>query len=534
MTDFSKLSKEELNKMDKNVLITIIGSLQTQLNAISSQLDFLTEQIALMNQRSFGRKTEQLDEMHQMTLFEVFNEPEVLSDDSKEPEISEIIIPSHTRKKKTTREENLEGLPVRIFNHTLSDEQLKERFPDGYKELPCKVYKRLSIIPQTFIVDEHHVHVYAAKNNDGTIVRAPRPADVFRNSIATPSLVAAIITGKYANHLPLDRQSRCYKDNGVKLETNTLANWMMLASELHFSIIYDELHKHLYECSVVHADETPFEIIRDGRKAGSKSFMWVYRSGEYDDKSHPVVIYDFQNTRKTDHPEQFLKDYSGVLVTDGYQVYHSLEKKRNDLQVAGCWIHAKRSFAEYVKATGTEGLDGTVAAQAVNLISEIFHLDHQCGECSVKKCEKHRQLVVKPKVDAFFAWVKDTMPKVSAGSNTYKSLQYCINQEKFLRVFLSNGAVPMDNNVAERAIRPFTLGRKNWVNMDSIRGAQASAILYSLVETAKANNLRVYEYLEYLLDELSRHADDKDREFINDLLPWSEAAQKKCRSQKKS
>lgn len=534
MTDFSRLSKEELNKMDKNVLITIIGSLQAQLNAISSQLDFLTEQIALMNQRSFGRKTEQLDEMHQMTLFEVFNEPEVLSDDSKEPEISEIIIPSHTRKKKTTREKNLEGLPVRIINHTLSREQLKERFPDGYKELPCKVYKRLSIIPQTFIVDEHHVHVYAAKNNDGTIVRAPRPADVFRNSIATPSLVAAIIAGKYANHLPLDRQSRCYKDNGVKLETNTLANWMMLASELHLSIIYDELHKYLYECRVVHADETPFEVIRDGRKAGSKSFMWVYRSGEYDDKSHPVVIYDFQNTRKTDHPEQFLKDYSGVLVTDGYQVYHSLEKKRDDLQVAGCWIHAKRSFAEYVKATGTEGLDGTFAAQAVNLISEIFHLDHQCGDCTIKQREKHRQLVVRPKVDAFFAWVKDTMPKVSAGSNTYRSLQYCINQEKFLRVFLSNGAVPMDNNVAERAIRPFTLGRKNWVNMDSIRGAQASAILYSLIETAKANNLRVYEYLEYLLDELSRHADDKDREFIKDLLPWSKAARKKCRSLKKS
>lgn len=208
-----------------------------------------------------------------MTLFEVFNEPEVLSDDSKEPEISEIIILSHTRKKKTTREENLEGLTVRIINHTLCDEQLKERFPGRYKELPCKVYKRLSIIPQTFIVDEHHMHVYASKTNDGSIVRAPRPADVFRNSIATPSSVAAIITGKYTNHLPLDRQSRCYKDNGVKLQTNTLANWMMLASELHFSILYDELLKHLYDCRVVHADETPFEVIRDGRKAGSKSFM---------------------------------------------------------------------------------------------------------------------------------------------------------------------------------------------------------------------------------------------------------------------
>lgn len=179
-------------------------------------------------------------------------------------------------------------------------------------------------------------------------------------------------------------------------------------------------------------------------------------------------------------------------------------------------------------------MDGTVAAQAVNLSSKIFHLDHRCDGCTIKQREKHRKLIVKSKVHAFFAWVKDTMPKVSAGSNTYKSLPYCINQEKFLRIFLSNGAVPMDNNIAERAIRPFTLGRKNWVNMDSIRGAQASAALYSLVETAKANNLRVYEYLEYILDGLSRHANDKDREFIKYLLPWSDAAQKKCRSLKKS
>lgn len=246
-------------------------SLQSQLNAISSQLNFLTEQIALMNQRSFGRKTEQLDEMQQMNLFEIFNEPEVLSDDSKKPEITEIIISSHTRKKKSTREYNLEGLPARIINHTLTVEELEKLFPDGYKELPDEIYKHLSIIPQTFIVDEHHVHVYTSKINDGTIIRSKRSANLFRNSIATPSLLSAIITSKYANHLPLDRQSRCYKDNGVKLETNTLANWMMRASELHLSILYDEVHKYLYQSDVVHADETPFEVIRDGRKADSDS-----------------------------------------------------------------------------------------------------------------------------------------------------------------------------------------------------------------------------------------------------------------------
>ena len=531
--DFTKLTPEQLNKMDKQVLITIIGSLQGQLNAISSQLDFLSQQIALMNQRSFGRKTEQLDQMHQMTLFEVFNEPELLCDDSKEPEVSEITVSSHTRKSKSKREDKLAGLPARIFDHTLSEEELAKRFPHGYKELPCEVYKRLSIIPQTFLVDEHHVHVYAAKNNDGTIVKADRPADVFRDSIATPSLLAAIITGKYANHLPLERQSQCYKDNGVDLKPNTLANWMIKAADIHLSILYDELHEHLFQSHVVHADETPFQVIRDGRKAGTNSYMWVYRNGACD-KDHPVVIYDYQESRRTDHPETFLKGYSGILVTDGYQVYHSLERKRDGLQVAGCWIHAKRKFAELIKSIGTDTADGTIAAEATSRISELFHLDNQWDDLEKAEREKQRQLILKPKVDDFFAWAKSEILKLPAQSNIRNGLQYCINQEQFLRVFLENGDVPMDNNLAEQAIRPFTLGRKNWVNINSVHGARASAILYSLVETAKANNLRVYEYLEYLLNKLAEHADDTQRDFLKDLLPWSEVVQEKCHSLKKS
>ena len=531
MTDFANFTEEQLNKMDKHVLITIIKGLQLQLNTISSQLEFLTEQISLMNQRSFGRKTEQLEQMHQMSIFEIFNEPEVFSDDSRDPEVSEIVVASHTRKPKTTREENLAGLPIRLFEHTLDKEELAKLFPHGYKELPPVVYKRLSIIPQTFLVDEHRVHQYASKDNDGTIIKAERSPDLFRNCIATPSLVAAIINGKYNNHLPLDRQSRCYKDSGVMLETNTLANWMMRATELHLNILYEELHKVLTGAGLVHADESPFEVIRDGRSAGNKSYMWVYRTGEKE--KFPVVLYDYQHTRRTDHPKEFLRDYSGILVTDGYQVYHSLEKQKDDLKVAGCWVHAKRKFAELVKSTGIPELDGTVAAQGVKLISELFHLDGQYDESKDKDRKSYRQREVAPKVDAYFAWVKESIQKVPAESNTYKALQYSLNQEEYLRVFLTNGDVPMDNNLAERAIRPFTLGRKNWVNMDSIRGAEASAIMYSLVETAKANNLRVYEYLEYVLTELAAHQNDTDRAFLANLLPWSKTAQKKCRSLKK-
>ena len=155
-----------------------------QLNAISNQLDFLTQQIALMNQRSFGRKTEQLDQMQQLTLFDYFYEPELLCYDSGEPQINEITVSSHTRKAKSKREDNLEGLPARIFEHTLDDTRLAHLFPGGYKELPVEIYKRLSIIPQTLLVDEHHVHVYASRNNDGTNIKADMPADMFRNNIA--------------------------------------------------------------------------------------------------------------------------------------------------------------------------------------------------------------------------------------------------------------------------------------------------------------------------------------------------------------
>ena len=239
-----QLSDEQLNNLGKEALVVIVSSLQDQLLALQSQLDhanaqlsdnnrqieLFTEQIRIMNQRFFGRRSEAsvsgVD--GQLSLFDSFNEAEYLKQDSlKEPEITEVVIPSYHRKKTVgKRESDLSGLParIRIIEHTLSDEELAAKFPAGYKELPEEIYKRLHIIPETFIVDEHHVHVYASKNNDGTILKAPRPKDLFRNSIATPALVASIINGKYTNALPLERQSKTFKTNGIQLSSNTMAN----------------------------------------------------------------------------------------------------------------------------------------------------------------------------------------------------------------------------------------------------------------------------------------------------------------------
>lgn len=524
MKNFAEFTPEELKKLNKSSLIMIISTLQSQVDHISNQLNILTEQIALMNQRSFGRKTESLSQFpQQLSLFDLYPDENTPSR-SEKPEVTEIVVSSYTRKEKTKREEKLEGLPARIINHTLTPEELAERFPGGYKELPCEIYKRLTFIPQMLMVDEHHVHVYASKSNDGTIVKARRSPDVFRNCIATPSLIAAIAAGKYAEHLPIERQIKRFHELGMDFGSNTLSSWMIKASDQYYSILCDELHKQLLEALVIHADETPFEVIADGRKPGRNSYMWVYRSGACD-PDHPVVIFDYQPTRRTDHPEEFLKDYNGILMTDGYQVYHSLEKKRKGLHVAGCWIHAKRGFADLVKAVGSENSEGVIAAEASRRISNLFHIDKKWKKLSKEEREKQRQLILKPKVDDFFEWAKNVIIKLTPNGSTAKALQYCINQEAFLRVFLSDGNVPMDNNLAEQAIRPFTLGRKNWVNIFSEQGAEASSVLYSIVETAKANQLKVFEYLEYSLDQLVKHADDTNRDFLKDLLPWSDYVQ---------
>ena len=548
-----QLSDEQLQNLGKEALIIIVSSLQDQLHSLQSQLDhanaqlsdtnrqieLLTEQIRIMNQRHFGRKSEaNLSEIDgQISLFASFNEAEYLKQDStKEPKIEEVVISSYRRSKaKGKREADLEGLPARIFEHKLSEEELTRKFPDGYKELPQEVYKRLHIIPETFIVDEHHVHVYASKSNDGTILKAPRPKDLFRNSIATPALVASIINGKYTNALPLERQAKAYKMNGINLATNTMANWVIKSADMYLSLIYDRIHELIYDSKVIHADETPVKVMRIDNakiKNGKKTYMWVYRNRPLRG-THPIVLYDWQDSRRSDHPREFLKTFSGTVVTDGYQVYHKLGKERDDLKVAGCWIHARRPFADFIKSVGLTAAKGSVAQEAYDKITEMLRIDNTFDDLSASDRKKQRQLVLSEKVDAYFAWVKQKYTQVTQNSTIGKALAYNLNQEQYLRVFLTNGNIPMDNNYAEQAIRPFTLGRKNFVLIESSNGAKASAILYSLVETAKANGLNTFEYFNLLLTEIPQHMDDSNLSFLDDLLPWSSRVQKACPSKYK-
>ena len=527
-----KYTEEELNKCSKKILVTLFLAMQEQMTQLNRNVELLTEQVAIANQKRFGRSTEKIELDGQLSLTDCFNEVEVTADTAitlSEPELEEVCpSPYKRQKQKGKRESDLQEIETVPISHELSENQLTELFgAKGWKRLPDEVYKRLAFHPATFQVEEHHVAVYAGKDNQ-TIVRADRPIDLLRNSIVTPSLEAAVMNAKYVNAIPLYRLEQEFTRNDVHISRQVMANWTILCAERYLSLLWDYLHNEMCNYSVIQADETPVLVSKDGRSAGSKSYMWVYRTGKMYD-APPIVLYEYQKTRNTSHPRKFLNEYKGTCVTDGYQVYHTLEKERNDLKIAGCWSHARRKFADVVKALGKDKAKDTFAFRALKQIGAIYKMEEELTKLSSEERVNRRQLSVKPLVEAFFLWIRENRDKVPPKSETGKGFTYCLNQEKYLKVFLEDGMVPADNNAAEQAIRGFCIGKANWHLIDTIHGAKASAIIYSIAETAKANNLKPYNYFEYLLTEIPKHQEDINLDFMKELLPWSESLPAECK-----
>ena len=532
-------TEEELNNFSRETLMAVILSMQDQISQLNANMERLIEQIAEANSKRYGRSSEKLETISgQLELELIFNEAEALTETLYvvEPVEEDVIQPRH-RKSKGKREADLKDLPVEVISHTLSEERLQDVFgTDGWKQLPDEIYKRVRVQPAVYTVEEHHVAVYAGKDNQ-TIIKVDRPKDLLRNSLLTPSLAASIMNAKYVNGLPLYRISQEFLRNDIHISRQVMANWMIQCADRYLGILYDRLHKEMYRFHVLQADETPVMVTKDGRPANSKSYMWIYRTGKsYTDT--PVILYEYQRTRKSDHPEEFLKDFKGIMVCDGYSAYRKLDRKNPDIIFAGCWSHARRRFTEALKAlpkTAQKNAKETVDYEAVSRIAAIYHLDNQMEGQPAKVRKMYRQANIRPLVEAFFAWAKEIQSKnqLSRGK-TLDGINYCINQEASLKAFLEDGDIPMDNNATESALRSFCLHKHTWKLIDSLDGANASAIIYSITETAKANNLNPFRYLEYVLTVLKDHQDDRDYGFIDDILPWSEKLPEICRNKAKT
>lgn len=527
-----KYTEEQLNSVDKSFLIQLLLQQQEQLEAITKELhasnekmQLLMEQVILGKQNRFGRSSEKMEDTSQICFQEVdgtivfFNEAEAVYDlNEKEPDELELKSPKQP-KRKGKKESDLSGLTVRRIDHYLSEEELEIEFGvNGWKQLPDAISKKYHFVPARVEVEEHHIGVYASKT-DEHMVKADHPKALLHGSLVSPSLGAAIINGKYVNAVPLYRLEQEFQRYGLQITRQNMANWCIRLAEEYLSILYDHLHEELYFYHVIQADETPLLVNHDGRKAGSKSWMWVYRSGHlYQDRQ--IVLYEYQQTRNASHPREFLKGYDGICVTDGYQVYHTLEKELEELTIAGCWVHCRRRFDEALKLIPKPSQKESNTFLLMKQIQAIYREEGKLNDLSSDERLKQRQAVIKPLVDAFFAYLKTI--NVSKKDKFGDAVRYARNQEKYLRVFLTDGDVPIDNNASERAIRGFCIGKKNWQMIDTIHGAKSSAIIYSIVETAKANNLKPFDYVQHLLEEIPKHMNDKDCSFLEDLLPWSE------------
>jgi len=527
-----KYTEEQLNSVDKSFLIQLLLQQQEQLEAITKELhasnekmQLLMEQVILGKQNRFGRSSEKMEDTSQICFREVdgtivfFNEAEAVCDlNAAEPENLELKSPKQP-KRKGKKEADLSGLPFSRIDHYLSEEELEAEFGvKGWKQLPDAISRKYHFVPAKVEVEEHHIGVYASKT-DEHMAKADHPKALLHGSLVSPSLGAAIINGKYVNAVPLYRLEQEFQRYGLQITRQNMANWCIRLAEEYLLILYDHLHKELYFYHVIQADETPVLVNHDGRKAGSKSWMWVYRSGHLYQKRQ-IVLYEYQQTRNASHPREFLKGYDGICVTDGYQVYHTLEKELEELTIAGCWVHCRRRFDEALKLIPKSYQKESHAFLLMKQIQAIYREEGKLNDLSSDERLKQRQAVIKPLVDAFFAYLKTI--NVSKKDKFGDAVGYARNQEKYLRVFLTDGDVPIDNNASERAIWGFCIGKKNWQMINTIHGAKSSAIIYSIVETAKANNLKPFDYVQHLLEEIPKHMNDKDCSFLEDLLPWSE------------
>ncbi len=451
----------------------------------------LQEQLNLALARRYAASSEKLSP-DQIRLFDEA-EQEIVEAADREETVS---VPAHTRKK-SGRKNLPESLPRVDVIHEIP-EAIRLCPHDGklLTEINSVFSEQLDIIPAQIRVLRHIRKQYACDCGQ-CIQTASLPAQPIPKSLASPGLLAHITVSKYQDALPLYRQEKILQRIGVTLPRATLANWMIQAGTLVQPVI-NLLRDRLLGYDILQMDETTVQVLKEpGKTAQSKSYLWLQRGGPPD---CPVLLFDYDPSRSQAIPKRLLAGFKGTLQTDGYDGYNAVVAM-NGLTHVGCMAHARRKFSEAVKAQGKKKQNGK-AQRGLALIQKLYRIEKQSRTLAPEARHEHRQRHARPLLDELRCWLDDVLPQVPPTSATGKALNYLHNEWPKLIRYLDDGRLEIDNNGAENAIRPFVIGRKNWLFSDSVKGVKASANLYSLIETAKANGLEPYAYLRYLFTEL--------------------------------
>ena len=489
----------------------------TEYESMKQQIEWLMLQLKLSKHRQFGASSEKSE--YDYAQLSLFNEAEAAADKTAaEPGLIEI--EKHYRKRKRSSTDRLpDNLPVEVIEHDLpGDEQICPECAGALHVMGKETRRELVIIPAQAKIREHVRKVYACRHCEQNaetvpIIKSQIPEPVIKGSFASPEAIAHIMTQKFVMSSPLYRQEQELNRNGIMLSRQTMSNWLIRATEDWLLPIYEQLHTELLKRDVLHADESVLQVLHEpGKTAQSKSYMWLYRTSGDTKQS---ILYEYQPGRHAKYPEKFLEGYTGYLHTDGYDAYHKLPE---NITVVGCLAHVRRKFDEALKVLPEKDRAGSQTLRGKRYCDKLFEFEREYAELPPEKRYEQRQESAKPILDEFFAWVEsvNTLPKSPLG----KAVDYALSQRKYLERYLLDGRLEISNNRAERSIKPFVIGRKNFLFANTPRGAKASAVMYSIIETAKENGLNPFDYLVHIFKtapNLTLAADPKAAE----LLPWS-------------
>lgn len=484
-----------------------VANLKREADQKDQRIKLLEEMLRLQRHKQYGASSEK-DTGGQGQLFNEAEDEELTSTEDS----TEITVPAHTRKKKK-RVSIPPELPREEIVHDL-EEADKVCPHDGteLKYIGDETSEQLDIEPAKIKVLRHLRKKYACPCCEKHLITATKPAQPIEKSIASPGLLAYVTVSKYVDALPLYRQVAIFKRIGIELDRTTLANWMIKMGSLVQPLI-NRLQEVCAEQRVLHMDETPLQVLKEPDKtAQSQSYMWLMATTQ---ASVPVVLYHYSASRSGDTPKILLEDFNGALMVDGYEGYASV-CKQNKLTRLGCWAHARRKFID-AQRQQPKGKSGK-ADMALGFIQKLYALDKISKEQSPDERFTVRQQQAKPVIEKLKRWLDKALQNTPLKTTLGKALQYLNNQWPRLVAYVDDGSWPIDNNRAENSIRPFVIGRKNWLFANSQAGAHASANLYSIIETAKLNNLEPYAYLKQVFSLLPQA---KTLDDVDALLPWN-------------
>jgi len=506
------------------VLREMVEKKEAEIEKKDHQIEQLLDTIQLLRQKQFGRRSEKVSK-DQLHLFDESELEQLLTEledklCEETPLTPETTPPVATKKSQPVRRPLPASLKRIEKIIDVSDEE-KAQMKDDWAFIGYETSEQLAVIPRQHYVIATKRAKYAPNNEkvpgaELGIITAARPEQILPKSIAHASVIADVVTAKFVDGLPLYRQEKIYQRDGIDLSRQTMSGWVIQLED-KLSDLMQALKKALYQSPTLHIDETRLQVLNEpGKDNTQQSYMWVYKGGSPD---HPIIWYDYSDSRQGIVPIDFLypdkentTEHTFNIMTDGYSGYNALSKMPGIKAHAVCWAHARRKFVE-----ASKGRKNTAAAhQMVSLIAKLYQIEREAKDKTTEQRVALRQEKASPLIEKIKTWLDSKTDKVLPKGALGKAIHYTLNLWPQLTVYLNDGSIPIDNNAAENAIRPFVIGRKAWLFSGSPRGAKASATLYSLIETAKANGLEPRAYLTHLFENLPKAKSEK---MINDLLP---------------